>query len=479
MKVLQTLPALVACLLAAALTQGALGDDKPVAKGIEGTWQGTLEGAGFKLRLAFHITKKPDGSLAGTMDSVDQGAKGIPLALVKFENGNLTLGLQGAAPNFEGKINDEKSEIKGDWKQSGLTSPFTLKRSDKAAVLNRPQEPKKPFPYLDEEVTYENKKAGVKFAGTLTLPRSGAPFPAVLLITGSGAQDRDETILGHRPFMVLADYLTRRGVAVLRVDDRGVGGSTGNTMQSTTADFVEDVLTGVEYLKGRKEINPAKIGLVGHSEGGIIAPWAASRSKDIAFIVLLAGTGLTGEEILYLQGRSGLQKTGAPEKVLAFERQVQSRLFALVRAEKDDEAVHKKSVEIVNEELDKLDAKDREGMNGLKDQIGAQSKALVTPWFRFFLTYDPKPALLKVKCPVLALNGEKDFQVDPKVNLPVIEATLREGGNKDFTVKELPNLNHLFQTCKTGAFSEYASIEETLAPVALNTIGEWITRHTK
>jgi pimeloyl-ACP methyl ester carboxylesterase len=479
MKVVRMIPALVACLLAAALTQSALGDDKPLAKGIEGTWQGTLEGAGFKLRVAFHITKKPDGSLAGTMDSVDQGAKGIPLALVEFENSKLTLGLQGAASNFEGKINDEKSEIKGDWKQSGLTFQLTLKRSDKAAVLNRPQEPKRPFPYLDEEVTYENKKAGVKFAGTLTLPRSGAPFPAVLLITGSGAQDRDETILGHKPFMVLADYLTRRGIAVLRVDDRGVGGSTGSTPQSTTADFVEDVLTGVEYLKGRKEIDHAKIGLIGHSEGGIIAPWAASRSKDIAFIVLLAGTGLTGEEILYLQGQSGLEKNGASKELLASEHTIQARLFALVRTEKDNAVVEKKSAEILEEELGKLDEETRKGLGDIKKGFGAQSKAITTPWFRFFLTYDPKPALRQVKCPVLALNGGKDFQVDSKVNLPVIEATLREGGNKDVTVKELPNLNHLFQTCKTGSLLEYNTIEETLAPVALETIGAWITRHTK
>jgi pimeloyl-ACP methyl ester carboxylesterase len=467
------------CGLGLLLAQASPADDKPAKKGIEGTWQGSLETGGIKLRVTFHITKKKDGSLSGTMDSLDQGAKDVPLPLVKFENGKLTIGLVAGVANFEGKFDEEKSEIKGDWKQSGLTIPLTLKRSEKAAALNRPQEPKRPFPYAEEEVTYENKKAGVKFAGTLTLPWSGAPFPAVLLITGSGAQDRDETILGHKPFMVLADYLTRRGIAVLRVDDRGVGGSTGSTPQSTTADFVDDVLAGVAYLKGRKEINPAKIGLIGHSEGGIIAPWAASKSNDIAFIVLLAGTGLTGEEIMYLQGQSGLEKNGASKELLAFEHTIQSRLFALVRAEKDDAAVVKKSEEIMDEELNKLDEATKKDLGGVKKGFGAQSKMITTPWFRFFLTYDPRLALRQVKCPVLALNGEKDFQVDPKVNLPVIEATLREGGNKDATVKILPNLNHLFQTCKTGAFSEYATIEETLAPAALETIGDWIAVHTK
>jgi pimeloyl-ACP methyl ester carboxylesterase len=475
MKMTRTL---LVCGLALLFAQGALADGKATKKGVEGNWQGTLEFQGTKLRLAFHITKKKDGSLSGTMDSIDQGAKDVPLPLLKFEDGKLTIGLVAGVANYEGKLDEEKGEIKGDWKQSGVTIPLTLKRSDKSAALKRPQEPKRPFPYVEEEVTYENKKGGIKLAGTLTMPRVGGPFPAVLLITGSGAQDRDESILGHKPFLVLADYLTRHGIAVLRVDDRGVGGSTGSTPQSTTADFVEDVLTGVEYLKGRKEINPAKIGLMGHSEGGIIAPWAASRSKDVAFIVLLAGTGLTGEEIMYLQGQSGLEKSGASKELLACEHTIQSRLFALVREEKDNAVVEKKSAEIMEEEFGKLE-ETKKGLDEIKKGFGAQSKMLTTPWFRFFLTYDPKPALRQVKCPVLALNGEKDFQVDAKVNLPVIEKTLQEGGNKDVTAKMLPGLNHLFQTCKTGAFSEYAQIEETLAPLALQTMGDWIKERTK
>jgi pimeloyl-ACP methyl ester carboxylesterase len=457
----------------------ALAEDKADANRLEGTWQGSLTVGPTKLRLAFHIAKKADGSYTGTMDSIDQSAKGIPIPSLTYGDGKLKIEMKNIGGGYEGKMSADKQELEGDWKQSGVSFPLKLKRTDKAEVLNRPQEPKKPYPYLEEEVTYENKKAGVKFAGTLTLPRTGGPFPAVLLITGSGAQDRNEALLGHKPFLVLADYLTRRGIAVLRVDDRGVGGSTGNTMLSTTADFVDDVLEGVAFLKARKDIDPHKIGLIGHSEGGAIAPWAASRSSAIAFIVLLAGPGLPGEEVLYLQGQAGLERNGASKEILAFERQLQGRLFALVRSEKDNAVVQKKSVEIANEEFDKLDQASQKELGDVKTKVEAQSKALVTPWFRFFLTYDPRPVLRQVKCPVLALNGEKDFQVDPKINLPAIEAALREGGNPDFTSKVLPQLNHLFQTCQTGAFSEYSLIEETIAPSALEMMGDWILKHVK
>jgi pimeloyl-ACP methyl ester carboxylesterase len=470
---------IIGCGCALFLAQESWGQEKaPAKKGVEGNWEGSLDVAGQKLRLAFHITKAKDGTFSATMDSIDQGAKGIAIKKTTVEDGKLKFDLPNLGAEYEGKIDEEKSEIAGDWKQSGMSFSLTLKRVTKTEKAKRPQEPQKPYPYDEQEVSYENKKAGVKLAGTLTLPRSGAPFPAVLLITGSGPQDRNETIFEHKPFLVLADFLTRRGVAVLRVDDRGVGGSTGNTMQSTTADFVDDVLTGVEYLKGRKEIDPAKIGLIGHSEGGIIAPWAASRSSDVAFIVLLAGTGLPGEEIMYSQARAGLEKGGASEKHLAFERQLQSRLFALVRAEKDNAVVQKKSGEIFDEELAKVDDAARKDLSNAKATLTAQTRALTSPWFRFFLAYDPRPALRKVKCPVLALNGEKDFQVVPKANLPAIEAALREGKNKDFTTKELPKLNHLFQTCTTGLLTEYGTIEETLAPVALEIIGDWIAKHT-
>jgi hypothetical protein len=246
------------------------------------------------LRIVFNIAKNPDGTLKATLDSPDQGAKDIPADSVKVEGDKLLIEIKGIRGSYSGVFKSATQEIEGSWTQN-VQVPLKLKRVDKVPELKRPQTPKPPYPYLEEQVSYENKAAGIKLAGTLTLPRSGGPFPAVLLITGSGSQDRDETIFGHKPFMVIADDLTRRGLAVLRVDDRGVGGSTGSPTTATTEDFAGDVLTGVEYLKSRSDIDPHRIGLIGHSEGGVIAPMVAAKSRDVAFIVLLAGTGVTGD----------------------------------------------------------------------------------------------------------------------------------------------------------------------------------------
>ena len=265
---------------------------------IEGTWMGNLKvPGGLELRIVFNISTNPDGSLKASMDSPDQGVSGIPVESVSYKDGNLNLDVKSIGGSFEGIYKENNKTIEGEWKQAGSAFPLVLNRIEKAPDIHRKQDPIKPYPYTEEEVVYENKEAGIKLAGTLTLPQSGGPFPAVILITGSGPQNRNEEIMGHRPFLVLSDYLTRRGIAVLRVDDRGIGGSTGNFSQATTEDFAGDVLTGIEFLKNRKEIDPSRIGLIGHSEGGLIAPMVAVKSPDIAFIVLMAAPGVTGEEI--------------------------------------------------------------------------------------------------------------------------------------------------------------------------------------
>src|SRR4030066_1104390 len=249
---------------------------------IEGIWEGKLKVPGVELRIVCKISKNPDGSLTATLDSPDQGVTGIAVEKVMVKDNTLYLEINSVGGIFEGKISSDFLTIEGQWKQSGQTLPLTVKRVNKAVEVFRPQEPKKPYPYLEEEVVYENKEAEITLTGTLTLPSEQDSFPAVLLITGSGPQDRNEAIAGHRPFLVLADYLTRQGITVLRVDDRGVGESTGDFSQATSGDFASDVLAGIEYLKARKEINPKKIGLVGHSEGGIIAPMVAAKSSDAA-----------------------------------------------------------------------------------------------------------------------------------------------------------------------------------------------------
>jgi dienelactone hydrolase len=256
---------------------------------------------------------------------------------------------------------------------------------------HRPQLPTRPYPYSEEHITYENKKAGVRLAATLTLPSRKGPFPAVLLITGSGPQDRDESIVGHKPFLVLADYLTRRGVAVLRADDRGVGQSTGNFFTATSADFAEDARAGVEYLARRKEINPRQIGLIGHSEGGLIAPLLAAHSSDIAFIVMLAGQGLPGDEVLYLQGEKLLKASGASAEQINRQRELQTRLFALVKAETDPNELERKFRAIVDAEVAKFPEGKTKEATQFKADNEAQIGMVKSPWLRYFIGYDPRP----------------------------------------------------------------------------------------
>lgn len=446
---------------------------------IEGTWLGTLKFSGTELRVVFKILQSPEGKLTATLDSPDQGAKDIPVEEVVFQNGHLHLDAKSINGVFEGDIKEDNSTIEGQWNQGGVTIPLALKRTEKVPEVSRPQEPKPPYPYDEKEVVYENKKAGVKLAGTLTLPRTDGPFPAVLLITGSGPQDRDETVFGHRPFLVLADYLTRRGIAVLRVDDRGIGKSTGIFAKVTSEDFAGDALAGVEYLKSLKEINPKQIGLLGHSEGGIIAPMVATKTPDVSFIVMMAGTGLTGEQILYLQSALIQKASGTSDEAIARDRKLREQMFAVVKEEQDSAAIDKKLRIVLTDALAKMSEKEKQEMGYSPEMVDMSIKQLLSPWLRFFLTYDPKPTLRKVKCPVLAINGEKDLQVPPRENLRAIEEALKAGGNKDYTVKELPGLNHLFQTSATGSPTEYSKIEETISPTALTIIGDWIVEHAK
>ena len=448
------------------------------ASGIEGIWEGKLKVPGVELRIVFKISKGPDGSLTATLDSPDQGVTGIPVEEVIFKDNTLRLEVKSAGGVYEGKVSQDFLVIEGEWKQSGQTLPLTVKRVDKAVEILRPQEPKKPYPYIEEELVYENKEAGISLAGTLTLPPGKGPFPAVLLITGSGPQDRNETIFNHCPFLVLADYLTRQGVAVLRVDDRGVGKSTGDFSQATSEDFALDVLAGIEYLKTRKAINPKQIGLIGHSEGGLIAPMVAVKSPDVAFIVLMAGTGLTGEEILYLQSDLISKAMGVNEEEIAKSRQFNEKIFSVIKEEEDNEIAKERLRQMVMAYLAELSDEEKDWISDPEEYLKAQLQNLLSPWSRFFLTYDPRPTLSKVKCPVLAINGEKDFQVPPKENLSAIEEALKAGDNKNFTIKELPDLNHLFQTAQTGLPSEYAKIEETISPNALKLIGDWILEQT-
>jgi len=426
----------------------------PVAKiaGPEQAWEGKLGlGAGLSLRLVVHVGKTAEGKLMATLDSLDQGGKGVRVDTITLDKTMLTFEMKAALAKYEGKLNEAGTEAVGTWTQASNSFPLTLKKTDKVTEVRRPQTPKAPFPYKVVEVSYQNKAGGVTLAGTLTEPEGQGPFPALILISGSGAQDRDETLFEHKPFLVLADTLTRRGIAVLRVDGRGVGGSSGSTSSSTSDDFAGDVLAGMAFLRTRSEIDPRRIGLVGHSQGGIIAPMVAARSTDVAFIVLMAGTGLPGEEILYLQGQAILKAMGADKKALKNQLDVQKRLFEIVKTEKDEKKAETRMRDIAKAAVESLPEDQRKALGKADALIAAQLKMVRSPWFRYFLTYDPRPTLAKVHCPVLALIGEKDRQVPARENLSQIESTLRAAGNNRVMVKELPGLNHLFQKCKTGA----------------------------
>ena len=429
---------------------------------IDGAWLGAVDVGEMKLRIVFHISNTEDG-LVATMDSPDQGATGLPVSAVTRNGSSFALEMKQIGGAFKGLISPDLTMIGGTWTQGGANASLTLKRVKNTSELElrRPQNPVKPYPYREEEVTFRNRKAGIELAATLTIPQGKGPFPAVVLIVGSGPHDRDESLLGHKPFLVLSDYLTRKGIAVLRADDRGVGKSGGKFATATTADLATDTEAAVAYLKTRPEAAPHRIRLIGHSEGGVIAPMVAARDPDVAFIVLLAGPGVPGDQIIVVQTLLISETNGMTEEAAEKNASQEREILAIVKGEKDDAAIEKTL---------------REKLTGTipEAQVAATIQQLTSPWFRYFIAYDPAPALRSVKCPVLALNGEKDLQVPPKQNLPAIRQALEAGGNKDFEVDELSGLNHLFQTAKTGSLKEYAEIEETMSPVALEKIAGWI-----
>jgi pimeloyl-ACP methyl ester carboxylesterase len=447
------------------------------AQDIIGDWNGALKIQGTQLRLIFHITKAESGYTA-TMDSPDQSVKGIPVSLVTFEQNKLRVEITAAHIVYSGEL--KNNIVSGIFKQNGMEFPMDLsKNAIEKLMYKRPQEPKEPYGYYSEEIRFLNEKANATLAGTLTLPKKEGVFPVVILITGSGPQNRDEELLGHKPFLVLSDYLTKHGIAVLRYDDRGVGKSTGDFKKATSADFATDVESAIAYLKTRKEINTKKIGLIGHSEGGIIAPIVASRSKDISFIVLLAGTGLRGDQLLLQQQELIAKASGATATEIKDTRTMNSYCFNKVINSKDDNKLKDDLTTYLNGIL--KDTPKEQKPDGVNDEEnGARQLSQITnPWMLSFLRYDPATTLEKVKCPVLAINGEKDLQVAPKENIEAITKALLKGGNKKVTTRVFPSLNHLFQECTTGSPTEYAEIEQTFSPIALDFVTQWVVSQTK
>lgn len=426
-----------------------------------GLWIGALKTPDVSLRTIFRITSTEHGESA-TLSCPDQGFSDLPGLVIFNDDDSLSVKFKQIGAEFHATLNAESTLLTGTWSQGGGALPLVLHRGSEGETLrHRPQTPLPPFPYKQEDVSYLNKIQGDTLAGTVTVPSGKGPFPAVVLITGSGPQDRDETILGHKPFMVLADYLSRRGILVLRSDDRGMGKSTGNFNAATTADFATDVEAAISYLKLREDVNPKRIGLIGHSEGGIIAPMVAAKNKDVAFIVLMAGTGVTGEQLLIEQVRATALANGiSTEDANKQAEQVANMLRRMLDTTGEGNAGIPESL-----------SKDPAALRNYRDISN-----LPSPWREFFLRYDPSAALRNVKCPVLAIGGSKDVQVPPYQNLPLIRSALGSGRNRNFEVLQIPGVNHLFQTSETGAPNEYGEIEETISPKVLDIIFDWIRK---
>ncbi len=440
-------------------------------KTVCGHWMGALEVNTMRLRMIFNISLK-DNQLSATMDSPDQGAKGIPMTGITVEGRKLTIEARNMMGKYTGEVISD-TLIEGTWSQAGRDFPLQLIRQAGEFTLSRPQEPRPPFPYDQEEIIAEDAVSGAKLAGTLTIPEGPGPFPAVVLISGSGQQNRNEELLGHKPFLVLADYLTRQGIAVMRYDDRGVGGSTGDLIVMTTETNADDALAVLRKIRSHPKIDPLRTGLLGHSEGGLIAPKLASETDEVAFIILLGGPGVPGAEILIDQARLILSLSGVEESEIENSLSTNLKLYEVLVDEQDNNKAYEKISAVIDEYLTEqnLEGEEKEKK---KQEALAGLPLSAYDWLRYFIVTDPANFLVKVKVPVLAIFGEKDLQVSPELNASPMEEALKKSGNQHFTIKVMPGLNHLMQHCTTGLPNEYGEIEETMSPEVLTLIGEWL-----
>jgi len=446
-------------------------------RNVEGSWLGTLDVGAMQLRLVFNISCPGDSLLEATLDSPDQGASDIPMGVVSLVADSIRIDAPMLRAYYKGKILSE-TDIHGEWNQAGRSFVLNLEKQAEKFALLRPQEPKPPYPYVEEEVYFENEKQGFSLAGTFTYPSEGGPFPAVVLISGSGSQNRDEEIFGHKPFKVLADHLTRNGIAVLRYDDRGVGSSGGIIAGSTSEDNAGDARSAVDYLLKRVEVNPSRLGLVGHSEGGMISFMLASEYEDIEFIIALAGPGVPGKTILLEQSEIINRLSGVGDSILLDNRIVMGKTYDLMI---DNESYADWQRNMLDFTADYYAGKgadqySQQEIEQIQQNLLGSIPAQAYAWMRYFVMFDPSIYLSSIRCPVLALNGEKDCQVIAEQNILPIGEILRSSGNQAVTTIVLQGLNHLFQNCETGLPSEYGVIEETFDPNTLNIISDWINQ---
>jgi uncharacterized protein len=432
---------------------------------IGGRWEGAISVMGQDLGIVVVFTDV-GAAMTASIDIPQQGARGIPLRNVRTAGGRVHFELlAGPGPAvFEGTVTGDV--MSGSFTQGPAKGTFEVKRG----ALEPPP------PYRQEEVTIQN--GPIVLAGTLTSPATPGAHPAIVLITDSGPQNRDEDVFGVKPFRMIADHLTRAGIAVLRCDDRGVGGSTGSVPKSTTADFAEDVLAQVRYLETRPDIDKAHIGLLGHSEGGLVAPMAAATSKSVAFIVLMSGPALTGERIMLAQAELLAAVEHIPEEQVRANADLQRMMFAAVRSGTGWESVTEAGEKLALSAIARLPEAQRRMMGDpqavARQQIAAQVASARSPWFKSFLDYDPAPTLAKVQVPVLALFGGKDLQVPAEPNRRAMEEVFAKSGLKDYRIVVMPGANHLYQEANTGSVSEYTTLKKEFLPGFLDLLTTWI-----
>lgn len=456
----------------ALILKSGLPPDRAVIEGLDGTWHGTLERNGTALRLALNVETTEAGTIA-TLDSPDMGATGLPVTEFARNAGLIRFKVPVASVSYRAELNEDRSRMCGPWTRPGRPeATVCFERQAESSQVGseplRPQEPAGDLPYQSVDIRFRNPQAGgIELAGTLTLPDGKGPFPAAVLISGSGPQDRDESFMGHKPFLVLADYLTRQGIAVLRYDDRGYGKSGGDHWAATTADFATDASAAVNWLKQRTEIDPRAIGLIGHSEGGLVAPITAGENSTVAWVVLLAAPGVDMLELVASQTEIMARSQGASDAELARVMPVNRRIWQIIAETGSTTEARTSLDEFLTPEV----------LQTLGTSVNRKPVIIETslrPWLRYLLQFDPAPHLNRLQVPVLALNGSLDKQVPAQQNLPAIQAALAR--NPDATVTELSGLNHLFQTARTGAIGEYRDIEETFAPKALALVADWINQ---
>ncbi len=448
---------------------------------LEGSWKGSLNTGSIELPLVVHIKKGKDGEMNALLDSPLQSAFGIDAGSVSTVGDSFLIivkSIQGTLRFHFDSINDE---LQGTWLQASNRLPITLQRlpEGEQGMPDRPQEPDTPLPYLVKEVSFRNETAGISLSGTLTLPDSTGHFPAVVLVSGSGPQDRDESIFGHRPFYVLSDFLTRNGIAVLRYDDRGTGKSEGFYPPATTADLAEDARAAHAFLQQHPNVLKYCTGIVGHSEGGLIAPMLAGKDSTVDFIILIAAPSIRMDSLLILQSGLLSEKAGMSPELIALNRRLLQRVFSVLREAEDkgeDITFMRKAVDSVINELSRAE---KDSLHLDDRSILRQIQFFISPWMRYVLTLDPEEVYSGLNVPTLAIYGEKDLQVPAAINARTLEDYLRESPLTDYRVLVFPGLNHLMQNAGSGLPAEYASIEETMAPAVMELISKWILLHCK